>query len=331
MKNIFRILFCFFSIASNAQDIQYRLGTSSPVQFNPAFCGDAFHRNINYNRIIAGYQGANILNESHTFFSYDAYHWNLGSSIGLIAQENRPGRGLVKLRSVSAIYGYILPLTKQIILRFGIQAGVESKQTDPVLAFRLQEFPERILLLDPIYRREAESSNGIMKQKNYFTSGFGSIIETKHLDGGIALQNINRPDWSLIENSAARKALLFNAHAIYRFYNHKKYRISAKAAFSYQGLENQVQGGFQFKSRYLMCGLFYRHLNAYRLETDCISAAIGYNLYHFQIRLGSEYNLNSGNGPAQFSQSLSLQYLFHSSGVRVCRPVFRKMYPDESL
>lgn len=331
MKYISLIWFCFLSIQINAQDIQYQLGSSSAVQFNPAFCGDAFHRNTNYNRLMLGHRNGNYLNGSHSFFTYDAYHWNLGGSIGLIAQQSSPGQGLLNLRSLSGLFAYIMPVSKQVVLKYGIQAGVESKQTDHYTSFRMLEFPLRMEGLDPIYRRELESLHHLMEQKNYFTLGFGSIIETKALDAGFALHNINRPDWSLIENVSARKAVLLNLHAVYRFYTHKNYRLSAKAAFSHQGLENQIQSGVQFKNRKFMVGVFYRSNIAYRAATNYLSASVGYNIDHFQLILGSEYRLNSMAWSTLFYQSISLQYLFHSSGVRVCRPVFRNQFPDETF
>ncbi len=331
MKTITAIWLCLICFESRSQDIQYRLGTSSPVQLNPAFCGDALYRNTNYNRLIAGYQGGDLINGAHSFLSYDAFHWNLSSSVGLLVQESRPGKGLLVLRSVSALYAYIMPLNKNITLRYGLIAGLESKQMDAEIRFRYLEFPERMEQVDPVYRSELSDGVGLHRNKNYFKFGFGSIMETANIDAGLSVMNIHRPDWSLSENNPQRKPVLINAHAVYRFYQQKHYRVSAKTVFSAQEAEIQMQGGLQFKSRKLMCALFYRHQLAYKAEAAYLSVAAGYNLAGFQLRIGSEYLLNSRHAGPQFYQRISLLYLFHTSGVRVCRPVFRKKFADETF
>jgi len=147
------LLFLLFTGIKMAvgQEPEFSQFYASPVYTNPAMAGTAFCGRQSAGRFSINYrnQWPSLPGTFRTFnASYDQHYDKIGGGIGLMANYDRAGTGLLTTTSFSGVYSYVLPVGKTFFIRAGIQASFVNKSIDiSKLRFGDQIHPTRGFVL----------------------------------------------------------------------------------------------------------------------------------------------------------------------------------------
>lgn len=306
----------------NAQEMLFHVNTASPVTFNPAFAGRGISRDGNFGRLFIASQKSDFQRSNSQIASLDWHSYRLGGGLALIVEQQDIANNLIKLYTLKGIYNYVLPITKNLLIKWAIQPGYEIKSLNPERLSELQSNYQSLALHPSLYDSIFEN-NHHSNSKNYFTLGSGILVQKQRLEFGLAFQNINRPNWSFSENVVVRKSMQSTFHIQYKFFAAKKFDLYAKSLLTTQQSAQLFNIGLQFKSKHWMAGLSLNQYQCIFFNRDYLLGTLGYTYRNFQLRYGYELRLDKQSIPTVNNQSLSLQVQFQMSNYTVCRPYFR--------
>lgn len=275
-----------------AQDPHFTQFYAAPTYLSPAFAGTTVQ-----NRFVLQFRdqwpaipGA--------FVSYnlaaDKYLGDLNSGIGLIATRDQAGSGALSTTSVTLQYAYEIRLKHKVFLRPGLQIGYASRSVNY----------SKLVFNDQLSRggdvATYEHYDG--RKQGYSDIGAGLLFFTPKMWFGIALQHMNEPNQSLLEDESPLPRQL-NLHGGYRVkLRHggmvRKEQQSIVAAFNYraQGKFDQLDIGAYYERDPIFAGLWYRGLpiKSYRpgyMNNDALAVMVGFKAGNW--RFGYSYDITT--------------------------------------
>ena len=281
------------SLRVTAQDPQFSQFYAAPLYLNPAFAGSTnqARAGINYRNQWPAID-ANFTTMS-AFFDY--YIEDKKSAVGALITRDQ--EGLAGLRSISLAlqYSYDLQLTDYLGFRPGLQVGVYNRDINfNKLTFGDQYDPATGLLIDQTSAESFASD----KAKTFVDLGAGGLFFTKVAWLGITANHINRPNQSLI-GETAQLPMKLSLHGGFKYfmrpgvvgsgvYSRNAERSIAPAfQFRHQGNFDQLDLGVYFTFEPLVLGTWYRGVNGF-VNNESIVLLLGFT------KLGAKDAINIG-------------------------------------
>lgn len=307
MKKIYGIIIGFALIGGlNAQDPEFTQFYASPVYTNPAMAGTAFCGRNSAGRFSVNYrnQWPSLPGTFRTFnASYDQHLDKIGGGIGLMANYDRAGAGLLTTTSFSGIYSYVLPVNKHFFIRAGLQASFVNKAID----FSKLRFGDQI---DP--------TRGFVKLTNepkpntsvtFPNFGAGLLAYSEKFYAGFAVHNITEPVQSFYSNNDGIVPRRFTFHSgVVIPLDRKKFSqatISPNALFMVQQNFTQVNFGFYVNKGPLVTGLWYRQTLGTYGNSDAIMVLLGFRKDRFKFGYSYDITVSSARSAAPGSHEVS--------------------------
>ncbi len=312
----------FISILSfggrlQAQDPVFSQFFSSPMNLNPAFAGTTYSPRIalNYRN-----QWSSIFNAYVTYaVSYDQYFENLNSGIGFSALIDKAGDGIYNTGAFNLTYAYRLPITDEIFIKGGVQAGMYQVSLDW----------DRLVFLDQLDPMEgpinvSEENRPEELSKSVFDVSSGILVYSPMFYAGITLHHLNTPNQSLLnvnqgllDGLPMRLTLHGGAQISLTRNNNNKFKtfISPNIMYSKQDAFQQVNLGTYVGLGPIYTGVWFRHTFS---NPDAAIFLIGYSKGIFKI--GYSYDWTVSKLQAQSNGSHELSIILNFDGGKKRKP-----------
>jgi len=130
MKTLILNLFLLLAGLCSAQDATFDMSYANRLLLNPAFCGgngegvvrtSLFHHNV-FNAMNGTYNNSSA--------SIDYLFCEPKIAVGLIAQNENQGAGLLTINSISPVIGIPIEINPNLLLSFGLQADFMNQSVD---------------------------------------------------------------------------------------------------------------------------------------------------------------------------------------------------------
>lgn len=308
--------------AVRAQDPGFTQFYASPLYTNPAFAGAG-----------AGCGGRIVLNYRNqwpslartyvtTAASFDRHYDNLAGGIGILVTNDVAGPGLLTTRTISGIYAYELAVTRDLTVRFGVQASFHQKSIDwDKLTWADQIEPRSGFVLQGNEPRP----NTNIQFPNFST---GAVAYTEKYYGGIAIHNLIEPNQSFYRSTAPgstlpRRMTLHGGMNIPIGGRSSNFTLSPNVLFMIQKQFTQVNFGLYLNKSSFIAGLWYRQT---RPNSDALMVLVGFKSGMFKFGYSYDLTVSDARVAATGSHELSTAIEFKCAN-RSGRPQMLKC-PD---
>jgi type IX secretion system PorP/SprF family membrane protein len=252
------------SFRVTAQDPQFSQFYAAPLYLNPAFAGSTnqARAGINYRNQWPAID-ANFTTMS-AFFDY--FIEDKKSGVGVLLTRDQEGLAGLRSLSLALQYSYDLQITEHLGFRPGLQVGVYNRDVNfSRLTFGDQFDPATGEFID---QPTAETFNTNFA-KTFFDISAGGLLFTKVAWLGVAANHINRPNQSIIDETA-QLPMKLSVHGGFKYFMRpgvvgsgvysRKAERSIAPAFQYrhQGNFDQLDLGVYFTFEPLVLGTWYR-------------------------------------------------------------------------
>ncbi|MFW5760662.1 MAG: PorP/SprF family type IX secretion system membrane protein [Cyclobacteriaceae bacterium] len=315
----------FFNVELRAQDPVFSQYYNAPVYLNPALIGDEESMLVNLNYRSQWQSLHEPYSTAQASFIYPFYRdINKGAAgqlggMGLsvlndVAGVNREFR----TTGVSASFAYNLPLNMENFISFGLQAQLINFRIDP----QGQEWG--VDYVPGIGHSPGQSSEHQVSGNStslsitpgafwrYFNDNSSGFIHTIY--SGVAVNHLNNPDMSILDDQTDRLPLLYKYHGGIVFSVSQKVNLSANVLTLFQDTRNQSNvGAFVsyllidqsqglFSNSIVRIGGWHRWNDSFILSTEFVTNKfqLGFsydwnvtNLNRFQSGVGA-YELSLG-------------------------------------
>jgi type IX secretion system PorP/SprF family membrane protein len=256
----------FFSNKVYAQDPSFAQFLNFRTYLNPATTGS--ERGLNVAMIYKN-QWFYVPGGFNTYgISADVQSNRVSSGIGIMAYRNVESQLLVR-NYVGASYAYIVRISKNINLHFGIRAAFVNNSIDNTkLLFSDQLDPD----IGP-NGGASSATNVPLRKVNYFDLDAGTLLRFKfdindkpvHNSLGFAVSHLTRPDESFL-NIETKIPMRFTVHygSMFPIYSRKMYNrdpmfyISPVFKFDYQSKIRSYHAGFYTTFKPIYTGIMYQ-------------------------------------------------------------------------
>ena len=296
---------CFTSIWQDlqAQDPQFTQFYANPLYLNPAFAGTARCPRIcmNYRNQWPNLSGTYVTYSA----SYDQHIDAISGGLGLIVTQDDQAHGTLKTTNVNLIYSYLLPVTREFSIKFGLQAGFFQKSLDKT----------KLNFGDMIDARRGFvwNTNEVIPSTNKSNLDFGGGIlgYSKRYFIGAAFHHITTPDEGLQGASKLPLKITGHAGAIIPLEKGGDSYISPNVLFMQQQNFTQLNLGLYFVRGSFVGGLWYRN-------SDAFIVLIGLQTDHFKVGYSYDVTVSKLASNTAGSHEISMQMQFE------CRPKKKK-------
>ncbi|MEN9522239.1 MAG: hypothetical protein RL065_616 [Bacteroidota bacterium] len=326
---------------SKAQDPHFSQFYNQNLVINPAFAGmyESRHAGILYKN-----QWFNIQNGFKTYnIAFDARVPEIGGGIGIIAQSDIEGNGLLKTNDISGIYSYRIQLMKRKLV---IQAAMKVTYVQQSINVAKFTFGNQ---LDATQGLISNSNNlNIPNQSKIgfidFSNGYAGyynhhknkraqkIVFTSSF--GLTFNHITQPEQSLILQSA-KLPIKYNLYYTAVIPIIKSYEMSSNKVIMLGGMYEQqahfseLTFGMNIKRLPFYTGVWFRERNIAFSNIDALIITIGVDKQfdkYSSIRFGYSYDFTisklAGSSPG--THELSLSYASNYSRNKMKRFVGKK-------
>jgi len=257
-------------MSSQGQDIQFSQFYVAQTYVNPAFVGGHHHgRATLHSRI----QWPKLQAKYYTYMvTADEYFKLKRMGAGIYILHDVQGGGIVKSTKVAGQYSYEFNISKEWVVRAGLEIGLTSQFADL----------DNLVFLDQIDDRgDVSGGNGLngTNQKLYPDISTGGLIYSHQFWFGASFHHINSPNKSHIgETSTLPMKSTFITG--YKFFlkkeasyvrnasSWKEYSITPTAHFKMQGSSKQFDLGVYTRLDHIIFGGWYRGIPLYNEENN---------------------------------------------------------------
>ncbi|MFK8038433.1 MAG: PorP/SprF family type IX secretion system membrane protein [Crocinitomicaceae bacterium] len=300
-------LLCY-SGASFGQDPVFTQFYANPIYLNPALAGaeNCPRFVMNHRNQWPSVSGAYVTNS----FSYDQYIDAIDGGIAVMVTNDMAGGNTLNWSTLNLAYSYHWKLSR----KFSVLAGVQTTWNQKFVNWGVLSFGDQI---DP--RRGFIYTSGDFKRgnevgDNWTTRGFfdlsaGLVGYSDKFYFGFAAKHINRPDESLLLNSA-RMPIMFTIHAgtDIKFGDDanfdRKAALSPNILYTYQNGFMQLNLGLYYKYSIFTLGAWWREGDSFILTTGVKLDRMTFG-YSYDITTSPLTNSSGG------SHELSLGYILN--------------------
>jgi type IX secretion system PorP/SprF family membrane protein len=286
-----------------AQDPQFTQFYANPLYLNPAFAGTARCPRIcmNYRNQWPNLSGTYVTYSA----SYDQHIDAISGGLGLIVTQDDQAHGTLKTTNVNLIYSYLLPVTREFSIKFGLQAGFFQKALDK----------SKLNFGDMIDARRGFvwNTNEVIPSTNKSNLDFGGGIlgYSKRYFIGAAFHHITQPDEGLQGPSKLPLKITGHAGAVIPLEKGGDSYISPNVLFMQQQNFTQLNLGLYFVRGSFVGGLWYRN-------SDAFIVLIGLQTDHFKVGYSYDVTVSKLSSNTAGSHEISMQMQFE------CRPKKKK-------
>jgi type IX secretion system PorP/SprF family membrane protein len=295
-----------------AQHYQFSQFYAAPMNLNPAFTGaNACSKLVmNYRN-----QWSKIPGGFTTFqASYDKPLKQFNSGIGASFFNDKAGPGGLQSTQFSLLYAYELRINKGLVARAGISSGFVQRSIDYT----------PLIFGDQIARGGASSSVEDISTSRavYFNMNAGYLMYSEHAWGGFAVNNLTRPNQSLMGGNSPLPMEL-NVHGGYKFLleddasnSKEQHSITLAGNYKRQLRFNQIDVGAYYTKGYFVLGLWYRGIPLYKpypwyYNNDAVVFLFGLSTDKLQIGYSFDYTVSKLYFSNTFgTHEISLSYPF---------------------
>tara|TARA_Y100000589_G_scaffold243537_1_gene231149 strand:- start:8332 stop:9300 length:969 start_codon:yes stop_codon:yes gene_type:complete len=282
-KDFCALFFLIISLSLNAQDNQYSQFYANKIYLNPAFSGASICP-----RAILGFrdQWPGINGE---YVSYTASFDQLinGLGFGILFNGDDAGRGVLKTNNFSGIISPKIGLYRNVMLSFGLEAGIIQKRLDHSSLTFPDQFDQNGLI--PDIPRQINSDLSVLKPD--FSAGV--LLYSPFLYVGYSVHHLMNPDISLLRDSNVE--LLYRRHTAHLGANIILYepnpikrrkqlapKISPQIIFQQQGPAREINLGVYYTKNNFTSGIYYRNQDAlillFGLQTKKLNFGFSYDV-----------------------------------------------------
>jgi type IX secretion system PorP/SprF family membrane protein len=291
MKRFFHLrtaTFAIFSLIaslSSAQDPEFTQFYSNPLYLNPAFAGTQKCPRLvmNYRNQWPSLSGSFVT----TSASYDQHVKTIQGGLGLIVMNDRAAENTLNTTTLSGIYSYEQPISRQFSIKAGLQATYFQKSLDwDKLTFGDMIDPRKGF----IYQTQDVQRGGKVSNVD-FSAGILGFSNTIY--GGFAVHHLNEPNESLIVGTS-RLPMKYTVHAgavipIEKKRKNSDANISPNVLYRRQGEFQQLNLGLYVNKGPLVAGIWFRGLLFGEKYRDSFITTIG--IQSDVVRFGYSYDL----------------------------------------
>ena len=296
----------FFGLSEKlfAQDPEFTQFYANPLYLNPALAGTARcpRVNLNYRNQWPGIQGTYVTYSA----SYDQHFDAIGGGVGLLVINDKAGQGTLTTTNVSGIYSYLLNVTREFSLKFGMQATFFQKSIDW----------SKLTFGDMIDERRGFVYNTNEVQKLSSKSGVdfsaGVLGYSKRYFFGFAADHLTQPNEGLLGPSILPMKLTAHAGAMLPIGDKSSQTfISPNILFQQQQNFQQLNLGMYVMKGSIVGGLWYRN-------QDSFIAVIGFQQHFFKVGYSYDVTVSKLTNATAGSHEISFSLQFE------CKPKKKK-------
>ncbi|MEQ8325204.1 MAG: PorP/SprF family type IX secretion system membrane protein [Vicingaceae bacterium] len=188
-RTYWMILAVLTSLSCLAQDFQYSQFYAAPLYLNPAFTGltDQHRLVVNLRD-----QWPGLPNSYYSgSISYDRNLESINSGIGFIANGELTGSGQLWRTELAPCYSYQAVIDEKIIIRPALKVGFNMIGINR----------NKLVFNDQLESGQGTVETQIRPNRFYLDFSSGILVMTERYWGGLALNHLNTPDQSLLENT----------------------------------------------------------------------------------------------------------------------------------
>ncbi len=299
------ILFLFaYSGNLFAQDPEFTQFYANPLYLNPALAGTARcpRVNLNYRNQWPGISGTYVTYSA----SYDQHIDAIGGGLGLLVTNDKAGQGTLTTTNVSGIYSYLLNVTREFSLKFGVQATYFQKSIDwSKLTFGDMIDPRRGFVYNTNEQQRLQNKSNVD-----FSAGI--LGYSKRYFFGFAAQHLTEPDEGLLGVSKLPMKLTGHAGAALPIGDKGTQTfISPNVLYQKQQNFQQLNLGMYVTRGSIVAGLWYRN-------QDSFIAVIGFQQHFFKVGYSYDVTISKLTNTTAGSHELSFSLQFE------CKPKKKK-------
>ncbi len=294
-----------------AQDMHFTQFYSTSVYLNPAFAGAEVCGRVSmaYRNQWAGVSKA----YSSYLVSGDHYiqRYNLG--VGLLIATDAAGSGGLKTTIINPIIAYETKLTRQLIVRMGVQPGIGIHS----ISFN------NLLFGDQIARGgNVPTIEDAPKSKTYLDMGAGLLLYSKDFWMGTSFNHMNTPNESLYAEGESLLPIKYSVHGGYSYFLQEDEKDAFKrkaiaAAFNYRGQRDFDQldiGGYYMQYAFNL-GIWYRgipflHKSQGYTNNDALAFILGFKTDRINIGYSYDITISKLSGSTNGAHEVTLAYQF---------------------
>lgn len=274
------------------QDAEFSQFYHAPVYLNPAMIGfsEAPRVTLSFRDQLPGFEHAFITSA----VSYDQHFHDLNSSFGLNIVADIAGN-LLNTYQINGVYAYQLPLTGDLFVKVGFQAGAIRQSINlENIVFRDQINPNSVTGNESLPTSELGLENSSLTKLDL---GGGFTIYDSDFFAGISFKHITQPELTFTGNRDVDNNLQIRSsfhigktfHLNNPLFEKDQSYITPTFLFVNQGSFNQVNVGMHAGHGPLFGGLSLRH-NLKNM--DALIAMVGVRKGIF--RFGYSYDFDMG-------------------------------------
>ncbi|WMJ72015.1 type IX secretion system membrane protein PorP/SprF [Cytophagaceae bacterium ABcell3] len=316
MRKTLLIILCFTCLIAKAQDPQFSQYYNAPLLLNPAMAGatDCYRAGLNSRVQWAGLVGSF---RTHAAFA-DLNVPDMRSGFGLSVLYDDIGVAGLSSSDISGYYSYLVPVTDQFNLRFGLQASYVSRNINyGSLLFEDQFYgtvPVQGFTIDEV---------AMHNRVNYMDISSGIFMYGEDTWWfGMAVHHLSRPQQEFFLRDS-RLPVRLSVHGGYNFYVKQYHHQPAEEAlrvvptflYKRQAGFQQVDFGVYTIKAPIMLGLWYRgvfveqHEEIY--QSDAIIAQAGFRYKDFAFTYSYDFTISKlQHRNTHGSHEVSIIYLF---------------------
>lgn len=279
-----------------AQDPEFTQFYANPLYLNPALAGTARcpRVNLNYRNQWPGISGTYVTYSVSIDRHIDAFNGGLG----LLVINDKAGQGTLTTTNISGIYSYLLNITRQFSLKFGVQATYFQKSIDW----------SKLTFGDMIDERRGfvYNTNEQQKLQNKSNVDFsaGILGYSKKYFFGFAAHHLTQPDEGLLGVSKLPMKLTGHAGASLPIGDKGSQTfISPNVLYQQQQDFRQLNLGLYVNKGPVVAGLWYRN-------QDSFIAVIGFQQHFFKVGYSYDVTVSKLTNTTAGSHELSFSIQF---------------------
>ncbi len=247
-----------------AQDPNFSQFYGNPLYLNPAMAGTNFCPRVvmNYRNQWPGLDGTVYATYAA---SYDEHIDEVHGGIGVSAYRDVAGLGSLTTTQVSAMYSYLLDVTPEFHVKFGLQATWFQKGID----WSALTFGDMIDRRKGFVYETQETKKIDQKQGWDFSTGLFAWYQQKYY-GGVAVHHLTQPDEGLLAESKLPIKFTVHAGAVFdigsgsdKRYAAGRTSLSPNILYKSQQDFRELNIGLYLKTRNFVAGLWHRNRDAF--------------------------------------------------------------------
>lgn len=296
----------FFGFSENvlAQDAEFTQFYANPLYLNPALAGTTRcpRVNLNYRNQWPGISGTYVTYSA----SYDQHIDVIGGGLGLLVINDKAGQGTLTTTNVSGMYSYMLPVSREFSMKFGVQATYFQKSIDW----------SKLTFGDMIDERRGfvYNTNEVQRLQSKSNVDFsaGILGYSKRYFFGFAAHHLTQPDEGLLGPSKLPMKLTGHAGASLPVGDKgAETFISPNVLFQKQQNFQQLNLGLYVTKGSIVAGLWYRN-------QDSFIAVVGFQQHFFKIGYSYDVTVSKLTNATAGSHEISFSLQFE------CKPKKKK-------